>query len=784
MATTEEYKNGGNASYTFSIEKIKDQDIKVAIDGGTPLTYTTSNPPANTNEYTVSGTNVIFKQASVSGSSTNGVRIYRETALEDADSATFVAGSSIRAADLNNNHRLLRFSAQEKNQQTTTTDIRDGQITSAKILDGTIVDADINASANIQGSKLANDSVSLDKLGSGTLPSDIQVDSNNIATGGFDNRYYTETELDSGQLDNRYYTETELTSGGVLDSKYYTETELDAGQLDNRYYTETELNPSANAGANVLDARYYTETELATDGVLDSRYLSQSAADARYFNISTGDTIKDGDPFPDNDTTIATTAAINDRIIDLVDEVGGFVPIANETSFPNANPDINNGTGTLVSVPLANNLTSDSSGVISIANGTVGNSTVTITGATPSSTFTQGFGIIVETSATLNTYTFHRYVPKATEVTTVASKATEIGLLGTPDAVEDLSILGTTDVVADMAILATTDVVSDLNTLGTADVVADMNTLAVPSVINNLDTVATNVTNVNNVGGSITSVNTAANNLTDINNFGDKYQIAGTDPSTDGGGNALAEGDLYFNTSTDELRVYNGTTWQGGVTASGNLAGLGSNTFTGDQGISNEKELRLFEATGNGTNYLGLKAPSAVTTNTTFTLPDGDGTAGQVLKTNGNGGLSFGTVTSIPTSLYDYTNTSSQVLSAGNGLVEVLGNNKLAFDRDTTNSNKIAFQAPSSQPNDITFTLPAADGTTGQVLKTDGSGVLSFTDSGSGLVGSSNEKLFVEAENAMDNDFTTTAGNNYVSASPLTFNATLTVVSGSTMSFV
>jgi hypothetical protein len=40
----------------------------------------------------------------------------------------------------------------------------------------------------------------------------------------FDDRYYTETELDAGQLDNRYYTETEL----------------DAGQLDNRYFTETE----------------------------------------------------------------------------------------------------------------------------------------------------------------------------------------------------------------------------------------------------------------------------------------------------------------------------------------------------------------------------------------------------------------------------------------------------------------------------------------------------------------------------------------------------------------
>ena len=767
VQTTEEFLLAGSTTYPTSIEKLKDTDLKVNI-GGAPQTYVTSSPVAG--EYTVTNnpTTIVLGAAA-----TGEVHIYRETDVE-TPAAVFVAGSSIRANDLNAIHDMARFAAVEHRNDIITANIRDGQITSQKIEDGTIVDADINASANIQGSKLANDSVSLDKLGSGTLPSDITVDSNNFDVTVFDARYYTETELNNGQLDNQYYTETELDPSASAG----------ANVLDARYYTETELSPTANAGANVLDGRYYTETELGTDGVLDSRYLTQSAADARYFNISTGDTIKDGDVFPDNDTTIATTAAINDRIIDLVDEVGGFVPIANETSFPNANPDINNGTGTLVSVPLANNLTSDSNGVISIANGTVGNSTVTITGATPSSTFTQGFGIIVETSATLNTYTFHRYVPKATEVTTVASKATEIGLLGTPAAVEDLSILGTTDVVADMAILATPDVVSDLNTLGTADVVADMNTLAVPSVINNLDTVATNVTNVNNVGGSITSVNTAANNLTDINNFGDKYQIASSDPSTDGGGNALAEGDLYFNTSTDELRVYNGTTWQGGVTASGNLAGLGSNTFTGDQGISNEKELRLFEATANGTNYVGLKAPSSVTTNTTFNLPDGDGTNGQVIQTDGNGNLSFGTVTSIPTALYDSTNTSSQVISTGSGLAEVLGNNKLAFDRDTTNANKIAFQAPSSQPNDITFTLPAADGTSGQVLKTDGSGVLSFTDAGSGLVGSSNEKLFVEAENAMDFDFTTTAGNNYVSASPLTLNATLTVVSGSTMSFV
>ena len=41
------------------------------------------------------------------------------------------------------------------------------------------------------------------------------------------------------------------------------------------------------------------------------------------------------------------------------------------------------------------------------------------------------------------------------------------------------------------------------------------------------------------------------------------------------------------------------------------------------------------------TNSIKLQAPSSVTANTTFTLPDGDGTADQVLKTDGSGQLGF-----------------------------------------------------------------------------------------------------------------------------------------------
>jgi len=52
-----------------------------------------------------------------------------------------------------------------------------------------------------------------------------------------------------------------------------------------------------------------------------------------------------------------------------------------------------------------------------------------------------------------------------------------------------------------------------------------------------------------------------------------------------------------------------------------------------------------------------------------------------------------------------------------------------------------------------------------------------------GLVGGGSEKLFVEAENSMDNDFATQANHNYLSITPITINATLTITAGSIMYF-
>lgn len=52
-------------------------------------------------------------------------------------------------------------------------------------------------------------------------------------------------------------------------------------------------------------------------------------------------------------------------------------------------------------------------------------------------------------------------------------------------------------------------------------------------------------------------------------------------------------------------------------------------------------ELRLLEGSGGGTNYLALKAAATLAANLSLTLPNADGSNGQVLQTNGSGTLSW-----------------------------------------------------------------------------------------------------------------------------------------------
>jgi len=144
-------------------------------------------------------------------------------------------------------------------------------------------------------------------------------------------------------------------------------------------------------------------------------------------------------------------------------------------------------------------------------------------------------------------------------VLATADVVTDMNVLGTADVVNDMNVLGTSATVTAMNLLGTSAVVTDMSILGTADVVNDMNVLGTSANVTAMNVLGTadNVTAMSNVSGSITNVNTVASNLASVNSFGETYRIASSDPAS-----SLNEGDLVFNTTSNKVRVYNGSAWQ------------------------------------------------------------------------------------------------------------------------------------------------------------------------------------------------------------------------------
>ncbi len=156
-------------------------------------------------------------------------------------------------------------------------------------------------------------------------------------------------------------------------------------------------------------------------------------------------------------------------------------------------------------------------------------------------------------------------------------------------------------------------------------------------------------------------------------------------------------------------------------------ASIAGETFTGSVNldehvtVKNGKEVRVSEETANGSNYIALKAPSSLSSNITYQLPT-DGNANEILKTDGNGVLSFATASSLTQS----------------GITELLEDTTPELGGNLSVNNK-SIISPSGNANiNITphgsghvvlsgMEFPSSDGSANQILKTDGSNNLSWT---------------------------------------------------------
>jgi len=83
------------------------------------------------------------------------------------------------------------------------------------------------------------------------------------------------------------------------------------------------------------------------------------------------------------------------------------------------------------------------------------------------------------------------------------------------------------------------------------------NVSTVAGISANISTVAGIASNVTTVASANSNITTVANNITGVNSFADRYRVGSSDPSS-----SLDEGDLFYNSTTNALKYYNGSSWQ------------------------------------------------------------------------------------------------------------------------------------------------------------------------------------------------------------------------------
>ena len=216
-----------------------------------------------------------------------------------------------------------------------------------------------------------------------------------LGTAGANNTY-TENITDA-----RNAADMRIITGGIVAKN---RVEIGSSSVTGQLQISGDNVTATAAQLNVLNGIQASTNELnILDGV---------TADKDEINLLDGKSVVQTITGNANDNELPTAEAVNERIVELVTEVGGFVPIANETSFPTSNPDINDGAGTIVSLKALNSAFSTGSGVTThtFTDGAGSGNDVTITGLPASTTFQAGKGLILETTTTLHTYTFHRLV--------------------------------------------------------------------------------------------------------------------------------------------------------------------------------------------------------------------------------------------------------------------------------------------------------------------------------------------------------------------------------------
>ena len=488
----------GATSYPFTFEYLKTSDVKVSVNGTATTEFIIPNG---------SPTTVQFNTGHVPASGA-AIRVYRDTNVDNL-AATFYPGSAIRSQDLNDNFQQNIFVTQEAkadaqaawqtgdetivsseswqsdNTKIATTGAIDGRvdakidtaittkvvggdritatassgdtitlkvtpssIQSSDIAAGTLVNADINASAAIDGTKISPDFGSQNIATTGTVDGrDVSADGSKldgIETAATADQTAAEIRtLVESATDSNVFTDADHTKLNAIEASA-TADQTDAeirtaveNATDSNVFTDadhTKLNAieaSATADQTAAEIKTAYESNAQTNALTDAEKqvidgvtsntselnkLDGFTGSTNDLNIVSGKSFKTSSGTLDttSDTEIPSSKAIAAHVASSQTAIGGFVTIADEVSFPNTQP----ATGVVISINNAAGVVVNSSGV-STTGRRVDNTVITINGF-PSSlndeTLAAGVGLVVTSTSTANTYAYHKLLAAETDV--------------------------------------------------------------------------------------------------------------------------------------------------------------------------------------------------------------------------------------------------------------------------------------------------------------------------------------------------------------------------------
>lgn len=589
--------NGSDLEFTFTFPVLQTEDVKVALNGVTQATTkyavdTASNPT----KITFNNTSIDSSVQESTGAPKSGVRVrvYRETTVgkstgDDDPKAVYAAGSSIRATDLNANTEQALYAIHElQTRPIETEDIQDSAITSSKIEDGTIVNADISASAAIDGSKL-------------------QISSSSVA-GSMSSADFTKLAgIEAGATADQTASEIRTLVGNATDSNVFTD--ADHSKLDG---IET------GATADQTNAEIRAAVEAATDS-----NVFTDADHTKLNNIETGATAdQTGAEIKAAYEGESNTNAFTDAEKTKLSNLGSLNALSDVNTSGVADGKILKYDASASEFVIAD----DSGG-----GGGGGSSTFTGLSDTPAN-FGGAAGKTLKVNSAGNAIEF---------VTVTVPAGNFAGLTDTPSS---LTGQGGKTVKVNSGGTAlefetvATDVVDDTSPQlgGNLDVQAsEINT----STTNGNIKLAPNGTGVveikGNTAGGSANVGTLQLNCQN-NSHGVKIE------SPPHSANASY-------TLTLPTNIQNGgrlkTDTNGVLSWDTNNYLIANQQILGSSILFGASQNVVFDTDNSNTYNISFVGPSTLTKNSAFTLPE-DGSNGQFLKTNGSGVLSFADVTS------------------------------------------------------------------------------------------------------------------------------------------